>query len=332
MITKSKAINIVNEIGIPEPDASIFADYLVKLENQSDESFTEGRRIIGEFYQATGLKPITEITLEDIEIYFDFLRSKKIRDSTRYNYSMWIKTWYNVIKKILFLRGITIPNFFDYIENPFAPSRKNKSAFLKIDLTMDARAETKALTDDQVSKILREAKIRSRPLYILLLILKYTGMRISEAITIRIENINLKERVIASGVVKNHRKTGTVYFFVPQHVAHELRSYMMELNQECEWLFPSRFQNYQYHYSKAQAEYWLRQMWPIVGFRFTSHQFRHTIIFKRLKNHCPPHINEILQNHAIPGTQAKFYRERNLTLRDRRDLYDKWNPWDSSMF
>jgi len=33
---------------------------------------------------------------------------------------------------------------------------------------------------------------------------------------------------------------------------------------------------------------------------------------------------------TVTGTQAKFYRERNFSLQERRELYDKWNPFKGS--
>ena len=51
-------------------------------------------------------------------------------------------------------------------------------------------------------------------------------MRISEAETIRIASVNLTERVIVTGLVNGHRKSGKVYFFIPQHLAVDIKNYL----------------------------------------------------------------------------------------------------------
>ncbi|MEX2758185.1 MAG: tyrosine-type recombinase/integrase, partial [Candidatus Sigynarchaeota archaeon] len=256
--------------------------------------------------------------------YVAYLKARPLKNSSKRVYLLWVKAWTNHAKKALFLHGTQITNYFDYIENPFK-GENTCDGNLKVDLDMDTTDNIKALNDEQMDQILRAAELRSRALFIMLTLLKHTGLRLSEAVTIRTENINLAERVIASGIIKNHRKTGKVFYFVPPAIATELRSYILSLNDGAEWLFPSPVSPS--HYTTSHFEKMIRNISIVVGFHFTAHQFRHTLIAKRHKLGCPPHVNDLLQNHTASGTQAKFYRERNLTLRDRRAFYDKWHPY-----
>jgi integrase len=271
------------------------------------------------------------VKVSDIKSYFEHLKTLDLCETTCWNYSVVVKSWFTyAIKQIYALTGQTLINMFDYVDVPFKNQvgGGNKDASTgKIKIEMDsAKANVKVISDQDMEKIVRAARLRSQRLYTFVLILKHTGMRISEAETIRVENIDVTERIIASGNVKDFAKTGIVYFVVPEFVMAEIRAYKLDLQPGEEWLFPAPSRGTQGHVSAMRSE--LRKLAKRTGVPFTSHWFRHTIIKKREKMGCPPHINEFLQNQAVTGTQARYYRERNFTLRDRRELYDRWNPWN----
>ena len=193
-------------------------------------------------------------------------------------------------------------------------------------LDLDSKEGIKALTDEELDVIMAASKYEAKWFQVLLLVLKHTGMRVSEAVTLRLENIDFKERMMASGVVKNHRKSLKVFYFVPADIAAEIRSYRFLLADEEQWLFPA-VNTPGEHMTVHTAEQRVLRFSKKIHVHVSAHMFRHTMILNREKMECPDHVNEYLMNQAVTGTQARFYRERNFTLRIRRDLYDRWNPY-----
>lgn len=318
---------------LPVPDRDILAEYLATLGEQSSLSARNMRKAIMLFYDSIGVKSITALTIDDINAFVEQLKvmvskrdGKPWKNSMKNQQFLMAKAWMHRALKALAARKIIISNLFDYVDNPFSASHaKKKADSMKIDIDLDAKANIKALTDGEIEKIMKATAFEERWFQVLFLILKHTGMRISEAITIRLENIDLQERVLASGVVKDYRKTGKVVFFVSREIAIEIKAYTILLDDGEEWLFPAKFSPGT-HITRDTINRKI-QRFAKKTVHFTAHQFRHTIIKKREQMDCPSHINEFLQNQVVTGTQAAFYRERNFTIRDRRDLHDKWNPY-----
>ncbi len=329
MTTKAQILVDLQQKAVPEPDVDILADYLATLDSQSKNSYLSFKAHILEFYTFTSYRQLANVKVADIKEYFEHLRSMRLSEKTRWIYSYVVKTWFtHAIKQLYARSGVTLVNMFDYIDIPFSSSPPQvKTGTSKIMIDLDAaKSNVKVISDADMVKIVRGAKLRSQRLYTIVLVMKYTGMRISELETIRIENVNVNERIIATGGEKDFSKTGIVYFVVPEHVMAEIRAYKLDLKPGEEWLFPSLYGAKGGHVVTLGKE--IKELSTELGIHFTSHWFRHTIIKKREKMGCPPHINEFLQNQAVTGTQARYYRERNFTLRDRRALYDQWNPWD----
>lgn len=326
MTIRGCVVSTLQNIGIPEPDGEILADYLVVLHEQSDHSAKNALPAITGFYKCMSFKALKDMNIDDINAYVDYLKSLPWKDSAKGQEFQLVKTWVRRFLKRLAAQQVILPNLFDYVDNPFGARHRSKHVdTLKINLEMDTKDNIKSLTSSELETIMQKVRLESKWFQVLLLVLKFTGMRLSEAVTLRLENIDLKERVLASGVVKNHRKTGKVVFFIPPHVATEIKAYTMLLDDGEEWLFPAKYTTD--HVTKGTVTQKLDRFSTKIRIDFTAHQFRHTIIKNRELMGCPSHVNEFLQNQAVTGTQATFYRERNFTLRDRRDLYDKWNPY-----
>lgn len=308
---------------IPESDWTQLVHYLeIKREN-SDNTYRNKKSHLKHFYMINN-KPIELIEIQDVEKYVKHLKQRYTNRTTQRNHLQSVKAYYNQILKWLGARGIVKPNVFQYMDIDIMKKEKPKNVVdMKVSINMH---QTKAMAPHLMNKIIHAAEMRSKKEFVFFLILKYTGMRISECISIRIENIDVEERVIATGVIRNMRKGGLVYYFVPKHVMLEIEDYMLGLESGEEWLFPSHKSEICYKNPQELIRRFKRET-GING--WTSHQFRHTIIYKRLKMGCPGSISDVLMNHALKGTQAIFYRENNLTLADRRDFYDKWNPYDN---
>jgi integrase len=341
--TSEALIYTLENLAIPEPDAEFLAGYLAEIKERSDGNIKHPITLIPIFYKCVGFKSVQDITNVDVKAFNAFLddyiinnttgpktkNGQKLKESVKSQYFGIIKAWLKVAATCFIERDIEVKLHLDLLKNPYTGKGTKKApTSLKVELEMDEKKGIKSFSDDDLETIMRASKLEEKWVQILFLILKYTGMRLSEAISLRRENIDLKERVLASGVVKNYRKTGEVIFCVPEHVITEIKEYYMLMNDGQEWLFPSR-----YNTGSFVTEDGFYRICHVIakkcGIHFTPHQFRHTLIKNRdIKMHCPDHVNEFLQNHAVTGVQARYYRERNFTLRDRRDFYDQFNPYD----
>lgn len=319
--------SIISNLGIPDLDARFLARYFEMLKEHSDSSLKNAVVSITMLYECASFKSLESFTIDDINMFVDHLVSLNLKDSVKNHHFVLAKTWVKRAMRDFMAIRIQITNYFEYVENPFSAKNRNKRGdSLKVDLDMDAKENIKSLTDAELDAVMLASKLEEKWFQILLLILKYTGMRVSEAVTLRLENIDFKERVMATGVVKNHAKSGKVIFFVPEEIALEMRSYAFLLPDGEEWFFPAP-NTPGTHMAVHTAEQRVLRLSKKTKIHVTAHMFRHTLIKKREQKECPDHVNEFLQNQAVTGTQAKYYRERNFTLRDRRDLYDRWNPF-----
>jgi len=156
-------------------------------------------------------------------------------------------------------------------------------------------------------------------------------MRLVECLTIRIKDIDLQERIIETGFIKNARKsTGMtrkiLLFFVPKNFIPYLRQYINYIKRKYNtpWLFSGQSiikpltKNIRLYvkrnYDNNKIQYSL------------FHSFRKTLI-SRFDNTLgmQPHIREILLNHQPTTTQGKAYIKKEPEVK-RKD-YDRFFPY-----
>lgn len=308
--------------GVPEPDAAIMDEYFEKLAYQSTNSLDGMSRELHRFYEFVNYISVTGVRVEDARSYVEKLKTSGLSDTSCDTIFRYLKTWFNVIKRGAFARGITIINVLDYVENPFKKTKIKTNGDKKINIDLDFREEVVILTDKEMDTIIECARTKKRWMYIAFLILKYTGMRPSELVSIRIENININDRVIASGTEKDHAKSGNVTYFVPARIASEIKSYMLAIDGE--WLFPSA-RTLTGYISDSNITYAARIISKKTGIAFTAYSFRHTIISRRRLIGVSVDDNHVLMNHAPQDIEGKHYE--SYSIRERRDLYDRCNPY-----
>lgn len=303
-------------------DETFITAYATKLDDQSSRSHNLFGLIIPEFY-AFVKKPILDITLDDVNGFIAIL-SARVATSSVISYMKFIRAFYRFSLKLH--AGNTrelITDVFRYVDMPKNNPRTIKSKTgHKVDLD-DLDGESKIIPDNELHTIIKFAFARGIVEHVLFGILKHTGMRISEVITIRNENIDFEKRVIVSGTVKDFSKEGIVIHPFPKFMIIPIKK-LIAINRGTEWLFESpRYPNRFRKYPQTLIDRFRRD----TGIDFTFHQFRHTLITKRSQNGCDRELNEYLNNHAASGTQARFYDFRNWTIDDRVRAYDKWHPF-----
>lgn len=315
-------------------DYKIILDYLNEVFKRSTSSFKNQKSTILNLLNYLN-KNLQEITMIDIKNYFDNVIDKKINNRNKKPISIDSKEAYRSYLK----------SFFDYmigrfleenieLRNPVPNKQIYKFAQLESDIQKQSTINDEIFSDQELIEILNLSKKKSLRDFILYSLLIIDGARISEILTIKIVNINLKERFYETGFVKDARKSTrhsnkSLIFFFPEKFKPFLEQYINYIRKENLWLFPGRtnhlsyggFRNYVFDTHTKKMNYDKKYR--------SFHKFRSTLISNRLiKMECPLWISEGLTNHQITdSTQIKHYAK--FTIKQKRDFYDKFFPYSN---
>lgn len=172
-----------------------------------------------------------------------------------------------------------------------------------------------------------------RHIFLAAYIQAYTGMRVSELVTIQVKDIDLKERRIISGRLEGYSKKGAVLYFVPRQIMDFIAYYIKNSSKDHvvkagKFLFetsPGKF------YSTTSFAERIRHARKKLGMgnKFTSKSFRDAINSERkAKLNTDPEDRKILINQ-LPGTSVnqKHYLKRFQNWRSIQKLYDRNLPY-----
>ena len=313
-------------------DYKIIQDYFNEVFKRSTASFKNQKSTILNLLNYLN-KNLREITMVDIKNYFDNIIDIKINKRNNKTISINSKNAYRSYLK----------SFFDYmigrfleenieLRNPVPNKQIYKFTQLESDIQKQSTINDEIFTEQELIEILKLSKKKSLRDFILYSLLIIDGARISEILTTKIANINLKGRYYETGFVKDARKSTrhsnkSLIFFFPENFRPYLEQYINYIEIGNIWLFPGRtnhlsyggFRNYVFDTHTMKMNYDRKYR------RF--HKFRTTLISNRLiKMECPLWISEGLTNHKISeSTQIKHYTK--FTIEQKRDLYDKYFPY-----
>jgi len=134
------------------------------------------------------------------------------------------------------------------------------------------------------------------------LLLIHTGLRISEAVSLKIDDVIIRER---SGIVRVRHGKGDKYREVPLNltVRRALDGYISETKGE--WLFPGRRGG---HITTRSAENVLTKYGRVSGLNVTPHILRHT--FGKMLVDAGESLDRVaaLMGHANLNTTARYTR------------------------
>ncbi|HEY6885418.1 MAG TPA: site-specific integrase, partial [Nitrososphaeraceae archaeon] len=137
------------------------------------------------------------------------------------DYVSYLQTNYNISTLTLKHRVITVKNFLEYYDIDISP-RKFK---LKVKLPKTVKKNKEALSKEDITDILNACSDIRLKTYVMLL--AATGMRATEALSIRIKDLYLKSKpanVFVRGEYTKTRADRTV--FLTDEVVHQLTSWM----------------------------------------------------------------------------------------------------------
>lgn len=296
-------------------DMKILNKYLKEVKKRSMGAWRNQDSAIKKFleYRVKDFKDIT--TIDVIEYFDEIIDEMDLKLSSKETYRSYLQSFFYYVQAIYLSVGINFVNPVP-IKKIYSFTKKEND-FEKI-----SKINGKIFTNEELLEILEISKKQDQKYrdFIVFGILISSGMRISEALTTKVENIDLDERTIQTGFIKDARKSNkTLLFFFRERFKPYLKRYIQYLNDKSEWLFPGQKE---YLNSSSFRDY--------VGIKYGKkyrkfHKFRGTLITNYKKNGCSLDDREILMNHKPTSMQGGHYVK--LSISERRDLYDKYFPY-----
>jgi integrase len=221
----------------------------------------------------------------------------------------------------------------DKLYNNPVPSKKIFQFTKKsTDIKRFSQIALKILSKKQIDEILKyaEENMDLRSLTILLLEV-FTGARISEVRTILREDVHLDERFFETGFTIDARKStlnkaSGLIFFYPEILTPYLKAYERTL-ENSQWYFPG-YSDAPLSSTSARKIY--VKIRKEIGVYFSFHYFRRSLITERRKIGCPEDVSEGLMCHNSSSVEGESYVK--LTVKEKRDLYDKYDPYKNLGF
>ncbi|HDZ16648.1 hypothetical protein LCGC14_0666480 [marine sediment metagenome] len=184
-------------------------------------------------------------------------------------------------------------------------------------------------TKEELRQILDYFKVRNLKFYIIFKLFTFTGIRKGELINLRIDEIDIEERVIHLYIGKTMEK----YYISPNDDFQlYFKMYLNWRNQKYtgdNYLFIT---NRNHPYSVRLFNKKLKDARDNLGItnRITCHTFRRTLNDFRKEMGCPLEDREQLLGHKTRNVNISGYTKQDI-IRHRK-LYDKWNPYKDLNF
>lgn len=304
-------------------DAMLVQQYILLRGKTGSNMHRNMKSVLFRFILFINKPNLQDITETDVEQYFNYLDSIGLKCISKRLNRAYLNSFFKSFER---KTRRTNPTYY----NPIPPM--NECHFMNDPVKsieeITLREKEQIYTIDQLLTVLKEFYFINRRYFIITTLLTFCGMRISECLSIRIENVKLEERYLMTGMEENARKSNRkgdhpLYFCFPEIIANLLNDYILELQLKSPtniWLFPG---NDTYLHYKAYDEFLGRHTF---GFPVKSHAFRRTLeTFQlNLTNRVPLHFVELLSNHVISSVVMKHYNK--ITLADRLNLYDEYLP------
>ncbi len=157
----------------------------------------------------------------------------------------------------------------------------------------------KYLTEDEVRRLLSAAEGNSRD-YAIISLLVYSGLRVSELCNLRLEDVDLGERVIYVHSGKGDKDRIVV---ISEKAAEAIESYLMSRSDDLEYLFSSRKSS---RITRVQVFRIVKKYAELAGIRknVTPHVLRHTLATTMLRRGVDiRYIQQFLGHSSVATTQ-----------------------------
>ena len=267
---------------------------------------------------------------EEIKQFRGYLEGEKKSENTIQEYSYIIKIMLNYIKKrgeeinIQDLRKLKIylSTRRKYSKNSLYLAIEAINAYFKykgINIAMKPpkrpRSMPKYLSEEEVKKLLEAAKANPRD-YAIISFLAYSGLRVSELCNLKIEDVDLNERVVYVHSGKGDKDRIVV---ISQEAVDAVTNYLSKRDDSLEYLFSSQKSE---KITRIQVFRIVKKYAKIAGIKknVTPHVLRHTLATTLLKRGVDIRfIQQFLGHSSVATTQ--IYTHVNDEL--MKSVYDK---------
>ena len=266
-----------------EREITAFRDYLegAKKSKNTVEQYT---RYAGQFLKFVR-KDVKSITAGDIRRY-------KIYISTKKRYS----------KNSIYLALKAVTSYLKF--------RGREDLAREIKAPKRPKQMPKYLTEDEVRRLLDAAKGNPRD-YAILSLLAYSGLRVSELCNLRVEDVDLGERVVYVHSGKGDKDRIVV---ISEKAAEAIEAYLLQREDELDYLFSSRKSE---RISRVQVFRIVREYAEKAGIKkkVTPHVLRHTLATTMLKRGVDIRFIQQFLGHSSVATTQIYTHVDDETLR-----------------
>ncbi len=310
---------------IDEFEIDVIGNYLEDVAKSSIRTALVYATVLSKFFNYVRKHPVTTTKVDLIE-YLNWVDSHRFADAYNKTTMSVLKKFFGRLEDACDMAGITF-------KNPVPSSYK----FTPKEIRARQSRVQKILNAEQEEKLLKHAYSSNRQDYVLFLLMIRCGIRIEEALSIRIEDINFAERYLLTGIEptcqKSSRHLGAALEvpFSPE-VGAMLKDYVMFLNRPSGFLFASNSSTGYLTQPCVQGR--IKRVYAtVVGVNFTCHWFRHTLITERKrvfngeggKKQIMDWESEVIMNHIPHSVENRVYLEKPVEF--KRALYDKYDPF-----
>jgi len=157
----------------------------------------------------------------------------------------------------------------------------------------------KYLTEEEVRRLMEAAEGNPRD-YAIISLLAYSGLRVSELCNLRVEDVDLSERVVYVHSGKGDKDRIVV---ISEHAAEAIEAYLLTRDDDLEYLFSSRKSE---KISRVQVFRLVKEYAIKAGIKkkVTPHVLRHTLATTLLKRGVDiRYIQQFLGHSSVATTQ-----------------------------
>jgi integrase/recombinase XerD len=270
-----------------------FEDYLIQngIAPKTIESYTTDVRLFNDYIQENGVKELTILKRLYVTNYKQWLQdggyaiatiNKKINSLQAYN--LFLMKMEYLTEKVVFLR-------------------KNR-----VKIATGSQKEVDVLTDEEVNRLLFHIQDRRQVTQrneLIVMILLYTGVRVSELCQIRLEDVDfLTKELSVYGKGVKHRQVP-----LRNNLVESIREYLKGERSQ------SKFADSRYLIVSQRTEKLARDsvntmlegIAKQVGFRINPHQLRHTFCTRMIRKGVDLTTVSRLAGHQSILTTSQFY-------------------------
>jgi len=316
--SESRSFKSKTNIIISRENRFYINSYLFEIRKRTTSTYQDV--IIKKFLNYIN-KTVHEVKKIDVINFFkDVLDNENISYASKNTYRAGLKSFFYYVEALI------IDKFPDFT-NPVPNNRIYRFSQNETDVKRKSERNEKMLSKAQLMKILDFCKKNfSKKVFIFFALATCTGARDAELRSIRINDVNIKERYFETGFEHGARKSTlkskeSLLFFFPENFGIYLENYLHSQKKK-KYLFSTKENTFP---GKNFSIYYYRKMSNALNFKFSMHFFRHSLITHLKKNKCPRDEREMLLNHSASSTQARYYE--HLTIHEKREIYDRYFPY-----